>query len=209
MIWELTQRALAVIALVVLSPLFVILYVLVRATSPGPFLFRQQRRGLDGEPITVLKVRTLSVGSERGTALGVRQDNVAITPIGRVLRELKLDELPQLINVARGEMALVGPRPLPIALEDELSEKIPGFSARHQVKPGLTNLAQVTVVDNGVGEDLIRDWRLRFEAERHYLRHRSAGYDVILIALTLLFIARRLLRAALERRTRPQPELAL
>ena len=67
----------------------------------------------------------------------------------------------------------------------------------------------ISVVDNGVGEDLIRDWRLRFEAERHYLRHRSAGYDVILIALTLLFIARRLLRAALERRTRPQPELAL
>jgi lipopolysaccharide/colanic/teichoic acid biosynthesis glycosyltransferase len=194
--WEWTQRGLALTALVALSPLLLVLYVAVRVTSPGPFLFRQARRCRGGEPITVLKIRTLGVGSERKTTFGVRQDNPSITPIGRVLRELKLDELPQLWNVVRGDMALVGPRPIPLRLEDELANQIPGFERRHLVKPGLTNLGQVTVVDNGVGEDMLRDWRLRFEAERHYLRHKSCAYDVVLIALTVLFITRRLGRAA-------------
>ena len=100
--WDLTQRGLALLALLLLSPLFACLYLAVRGTSRGPFLFRQQRRGRGGAPIVVLKIRTMSLGSERKTALGVRQDNPSITRVGRVLRELKLDELPQLWNVVRG-----------------------------------------------------------------------------------------------------------
>jgi putative colanic acid biosynthesis UDP-glucose lipid carrier transferase len=202
--WEVAQRALALAALVVLAPVFALLYVLVRGTSPGPFLFQQERRGRGGVPITVLKVRTLRVNSEAATALGVRQTNTAITSVGRVLRELKLDELPQLWNVVRGDMALVGPRPIPMPLDDELTEKIPGFERRREVKPGLTNLGQVTVVDNGVGDDLLRDWRQRFEAELHYLEHRSLAYDLVLIGLTVLFIVRRLARSV-DRRLQLRP----
>lgn len=201
--WLLAQRALAAGALVALSPLFGLVWLAVRATSPGPFLFRQQRRGLGGAPFTIYKIRTMTLGSERATALGVEKTNPAITSVGRVLRELKLDELPQLVNVLRGEMVFVGPRPLPIALEDRLLEDLPGFERRWEVRPGLTNLAQVSLFDNGVGDELLDDWRRRAQGELNLLRHQSPAYDLILIALTVAFLLRRV--AGRLRRTPSAP----
>jgi len=200
--WSALQRLAAILALVALAPLFAALYVAVRATSRGPFLFRQVRPGQGERPFTIFKIRTLRQDSEGATALGVTRRDARITAIGRWLRELKLDELPQLWNVARGEMAIVGPRPIPAALDRELRGAIPGFARRYLVRPGLTNLSQVTIADNRVGSDLLADWRLRFEGELHYLEHRSVAYDLAMIGLTALFVLRRLARVAARPRRR-------
>jgi lipopolysaccharide/colanic/teichoic acid biosynthesis glycosyltransferase len=186
---------LAAAALLAAAPLFAVLYVAVRATSQGPFLFRQERPGREGRPFTIYKIRTMTVGSESRTALGVTQTSPSITRVGRLLRELKLDELPQLWNVLRGEMAIVGPRPLPVALSKHLSERIPGFRDRQRVRPGLSLVSQVCLHDNEVGEGLVADWTRRATGERHYLRHRSVAYDALVIALTVLFVGRRLHRS--------------
>jgi N-acetylglucosaminyldiphosphoundecaprenol N-acetyl-beta-D-mannosaminyltransferase len=190
--WHWVQRGVAASALGILSPLFALLWVLVRATSRGPFLFTQSRRGLGGRPFTIYKIRTMSVGSEAHTALGVQRGNAYVTRVGRILRELKLDELPQLYNVARGDMAFVGPRPIPMALEDEIVRNVPRFAERQQARPGLTNLAQVSLDDNG--EDPVADWAQRSEAELLTVRRSGVAHDLVVIALTLCFLLRRATR---------------
>jgi lipopolysaccharide/colanic/teichoic acid biosynthesis glycosyltransferase len=198
--WHLCQRALALVALLALTPLFALLWLAVRLSSPGPFLFRQQRRGLAGRPFTIYKIRTLRTGTERSTALGVTSGNSSITSVGRVLRELKLDELPQLWNIVTGDMEFVGPRPIPLALEEELSGHLPAFRRRHALRPGLTNVAQVSILDNRIGADLLRDWSRRFEGELHCLGHKSVSYDLLVIAMTVTFLFRKV-----ARRLAPQP----
>lgn len=192
-IWMGTQRLLAASALLVLSPLLLSLVMAIRLESNGPALFRQQRRGLNDRPFDVLKFRTMSLGAEADTRLGTAANNPRITRLGAVLRRLKLDELPQLWNIARGEMAVVGPRPVPIALDDHLRQHLPGFAIRNSVRPGLSNLGQICVIDNEVDDRLIADWSLRFEAELHYLRHRGFRYDMVILTLTALFVLRRLI----------------
>jgi N-acetylglucosaminyldiphosphoundecaprenol N-acetyl-beta-D-mannosaminyltransferase len=193
------------LALLLISPLLLLLYLAVKITSPGPFLFQQQRPGYRGQRFTIFKIRTMHVGSEKTTRLGVTQRHSGITPIGRLLRELKLDELPQLWNVARGDMELVGPRPLPVALHEELSGKIRRFDRRYDVRPGLSNVSQVAVLDNAVGEELIADWTLRLEGELHYVRNKSFAYDVLVLAMTTLFVVRK----AIGSRTRPEAPATL
>lgn len=192
--WRLAQRGLALSGMVAAFPVFAAMYVGVKLSSPGPFLFQQRRRGFLGQPFTIYKVRTMSLGSETRTALGVQNNDPSVTRIGRVLRALKLDELPQLFNVVRGDMEIVGPRPIPVALENRLLEEIPGFGMRHLVRPGLTNVSQVSVVDNELDDRLIADWTLRAEGERHYVANKSLGYDLAMIPLTVLYIGRKLVR---------------
>ncbi len=189
--WLYLQRVFAATACVALAPLFLLMYASVRLTSKGPFLFRQARRGVNGLPFEILKVRTLAVNSENSTRLGTSNTSPHATRVGKLLRALKLDELPQLWNVARGDMAFVGPRPIPEALYQHLSEQIAGFEIRHSIRPGLTNLAQVSLADNSLDERLVADWSERFQAELHYIRHRSVGYDLLIIGMTVLFIVRR------------------
>ena len=116
----------------------------------------------------------------------------------QILRDLKIDELPQLWNVFVGQMELVGPRPISIPLHERLLTEIPGFAARTTVRPGLTNLGQVTILDNQAASRLKEDWRTRFEGECHYLQNKSVSYDVVLLVLTIVFIVRK----ALSRRRR-------
>ena len=190
--WAIAQRVIGYAGCILLAPVFLLMYVLVKATSPGPFLFEQRRRGYRGVPIMVLKVRTMEVGAEQRTQLGTSRRSSRITSVGRLLRELKLDELPQLWNVARGDMELVGPRPIPNALDDEIRKHIPDFAMRYQVKPGLTNVSQVAVLDNKLGEKLVDDWQLRFEGEIHYIKNKSFVYDVVVLAMTVLYVLRKL-----------------
>jgi lipopolysaccharide/colanic/teichoic acid biosynthesis glycosyltransferase len=192
--WRWAQVGIASLAVLLLSPVFLVMWILVRATSPGPFLFTQTRPGKNGVPFKIYKVRTMRAGAEKKTALGVTNTNPQVTAIGRILRTLKLDELPQLWNVARGEMALVGPRPIPAALDNELREKIPGFELRYSVRPGLTSIGQICVNDNAVGEQLVADWSLRFEGELHYLRNRCVRYDLLMLFMTALYVARKFLK---------------
>jgi N-acetylglucosaminyldiphosphoundecaprenol N-acetyl-beta-D-mannosaminyltransferase len=202
-LWSAAQRFAAIVATALLLPLVPLVWLAVKITSPGPFFFRQTRRGQGGRPFTIYKVRTLCVGAEQKTALGVTKQDPQITRIGRLLRQLKIDELPQLWNVVRGEMEVVGPRPIPTALEDRLRTQVRGFVERNRVKPGLTSLAQVAVVDNRVGADLVEDWHERFEAELHYIRRKSFGYDLVVLLMSFVFLMRSFVRVV---RGSPRPE---
>jgi N-acetylglucosaminyldiphosphoundecaprenol N-acetyl-beta-D-mannosaminyltransferase len=192
-LWQITQQLFAGAALLSLSPIFLVMWALTKLSSKGPFLYIQERRGIYGATFEIYKVRTMRPGCEKDTALGVSDGAAVVTPVGRVLRALKLDELPQLWNVMRGDMALVGPRPIPTALDRELRAKIPGFEMRYSVRPGLTSIGQICVQDNALRDALVLDWTLRFEGELHYLRHRSVTYDLLMIFMTGLFVVKKLL----------------
>jgi lipopolysaccharide/colanic/teichoic acid biosynthesis glycosyltransferase len=179
---------------VLLSPLLLVLWAAVKLDSPGPFLFRQPRTGYRGREFEIYKIRTMAEDAERATTLGTRGDGRYVTRVGRLLRKLKLDELPQLWNVVRGEMAIVGPRPIPVPLYEELSRHIPDFFLRNEVPPGLTNLSQISLADNRLGPELIADWRLRFDGELHYIRHKNVWYDLAIVLMTAAFVLRRALR---------------
>jgi polysaccharide biosynthesis/export protein len=190
--WSVAQRLLAALMLVLLAPLFLILYPAVRLSSPGPFFYSQMRPGRNGVPFRAYKLRTMRVGADRNAdaARSVRSGDPMVTPIGRFLRSTKIDEAPQLYNVVRGDMALVGPRPIAISFQQELEAKIPGFSARLLVKPGLSSLPQVCVLESQAPERVVEDWSRRFRMERHYIANQSVAYDIVIIGLTAALILR-------------------
>ena len=197
-LWALVQRLVALVMLVLAIPLMLVLYVPVRLSARAPFFFRQKRPGFMGREFTIWKITTMRQGSDKVAKYekGVTIDDPNVTRIGRFLRDTKIDELPQLLNVVRGEMELVGPRPIAPGLNQMLCEKIPGFNHRYLVKPGLTNVSQVSVLENAVGDKTVEDWKLRFEGEEHYIRNKSVSYDLILILLTGVFVLRKGVRRA-------------
>lgn len=209
--WRLLQRLLAAFTLVAFAPLFFVLFVLVKTTSKGPFIYKQTRPGRSGVPFTAYKIRTMRTGADKDNSRARRVDtnDPMITPIGRILRDLKLDELPQLMNVIKGDMALVGPRPIAPPLQAELEKNIPGFRRRLAVKPGLTSLAQVCLFDNEADDKVIDDWTTRFEAELDYIYRKSAAYDVVIIGLTAMFLAKKVARRIPKKLVVVVPLLAL
>jgi putative colanic acid biosynthesis UDP-glucose lipid carrier transferase len=170
-------------ALPLLVPLGLVIAGLVRATSPGPVLFKQRRYGLDGKPITVLKFRTMTTLEDgEHTYKQVTRGDARVTPLGKVLRATSLDELPQLFNVLCGTMSLIGPRPHALAVNEQYRKLIPGYMVRHKVKPGITGWAQV----NGCrGGDDLESMRRRTEYDLAYLRSWSLSLDVLIVIKTL------------------------
>jgi lipopolysaccharide/colanic/teichoic acid biosynthesis glycosyltransferase len=175
------KRALDVVgasaALVLLGPLLAIAALAVKLEDGGPAFFRQRRVGLHGSEFELLKLRTMIVGAElQGAGHAVDRDDARITRVGRVLRRLSIDELPQLWNVVRGDMSLVGPRP---TLAYQVSRYSPRQRRRLDVKPGITGWAQV----NGRAA---LPWDQRIELDLWYVEHRSAWLDVKILARTPL-----------------------
>jgi lipopolysaccharide/colanic/teichoic acid biosynthesis glycosyltransferase len=187
--------AVALTALIVLSPLLIVVAVLVRATTPGPVLFRQSRLGLGRRPFVLYKFRTMYPGrpddvhreyirklltQDQPPAGGRRglyklERDPRVTPPGRLLRRTSVDELPQLLNVVRGEMSLVGPRP-PLAWEAELAG--PAYDQRFAVPPGLTGLWQVS------GRNRLT-MRQGLDLDVEYARRRSFWLDLVILAKTV------------------------
>jgi len=166
-------------ALILLSPLMGAIALAVRVTLGQPVLFRQERPGLHERPFTLLKFRTMTdARDERGVLLS---DAERVTGLGRFLRSTSLDELPELINVLRGEMSLVGPRPL---LMSYLPHYTPTQRRRHEVRPGITGLAQIN------GRNALA-WEQRFALDVWYVDHRSIGLDLKIIALTFWKVIKR------------------
>jgi lipopolysaccharide/colanic/teichoic acid biosynthesis glycosyltransferase len=164
---------------VVLSPLLLGIGAMTRLTMGSPVLFRDERAGRHGKPFTLVKFRTM-----RPLRPGERSpdsDHVRLTRLGRVLRSTSLDELPTLWNVLRGDMALIGPRPLPVRYLERYS---PRQARRHEVRPGITGWAQVHG-RNAVG------WSERFELDVWYVEHRSLAVDVRILARTVEIVVRR------------------
>jgi lipopolysaccharide/colanic/teichoic acid biosynthesis glycosyltransferase len=161
---------LSVLGLAVLSPLLLGLAIAVRLALGSPILFRQSRPGLHGRPFTLYKFRSL-----RDDPTGTRPDQERLTRFGSMLRQTSLDELPELWNVLRGDMSLVGPRPL---LMEYLPLYTPEQARRHDVRPGLTGWAQVN------GRNAI-SWEEKFRLDLWYVEHQSLGLDLRILALTL------------------------
>ena len=171
---------LAALALALLSPLLALAAVLIRLESRGPVLYRQRRVGRGGEPFELWKLRTMVPGAESmGAGIYVVQGDPRITRIGRRLRRFSLDELPNLVNVIRGEMAIVGPRPTVQAQVDRYTER---QLRRLEVKPGITGWAQVN------GRTSL-PWPERIELDVWYVEHRSLWLDLRILAKTARMLA--------------------
>jgi putative colanic acid biosynthesis UDP-glucose lipid carrier transferase len=175
----------ASLALVLLALPLLVIALLVATTSSGPVFFAQTRYGLDGRPFNMLKFRTMTV-TEDGSTPGLQQarrDDPRVTPLGRILRRWSLDELPQLLNVLKGSMSLVGPRPHAVDHNERYRQLIPGYMQRHSFKPGMTGLAQV---EGWRGETAELDaMARRVEADLRYQREWSLGMDVKILLRTL------------------------
>ncbi len=137
------DRVTALFLLLLISPLLLLVAIMIRLDSRGPILFRQDRHGRDGEIFSIYKFRTMTADASRQAFRQATVGDVRVTRFGRILRRTSVDELPQLLNVLRGEMSLVGPRPHPIALDRQYGKTIPNYMQRYAVRPGMTGLAQV------------------------------------------------------------------
>jgi putative colanic acid biosynthesis UDP-glucose lipid carrier transferase len=177
------DRVFSFAVLVGLSPLLLGIAVMVKLSSRGPVLFRQQRLGIDGQPFDVFKFRTMRQHQDCGVTQAAR-DDPRVTRVGAFLRRTSLDELPQFINVLRGEMSVVGPRPHAMEHNEIYKELIDRYMLRHRVKPGITGWAQI----NGLrGQtDTIEKMRKRIEFDIYYIQHWSFELDLRIILRTAL-----------------------
>jgi sugar transferase (PEP-CTERM system associated) len=173
----------AVVALIALSPIMLAVAAAIRLSSPGPVLYHQQRVGQGNRIFTIHKFRSMRPDAERGVGAvwAVPGADPRVTWIGRVLRRTRLDELPQIWNILRGEMSLVGPRPERPEFVGKLTEQIPFYGLRHTVKPGLTGWAQVRYTYGSTVEDAME----KLQYDLFYVKNLSLTFDVLIILDTL------------------------
>jgi Undecaprenyl-phosphate glucose phosphotransferase len=179
----LEDKILSAILLILVSPLMAACAIAIKLDSKGPVIFRQKRYGFNNEEIIVFKFRTMYHNESREHVFKqATKNDPRVTRVGRFLRRTSLDELPQLFNVWQGTMSLVGPRPHPIALNEKFDALIAGYSARHNVKPGITGWAQV----NGYrGEtEVLEKMKLRIEHDIFYIENWSVLFDMRILAMT-------------------------
>lgn len=175
------DRSVALLGLVLASPVLLACAVAVRISSPGPILFKQKRHGWNGNIINVLKFRSMKVHNDVQVKQAQKEDP-RVTRVGRFLRRSSLDELPQLFNVLRGDMSLVGPRPHAVAHNDYYSDKILAYMARHRIKPGITGLAQISGYRGET--DTIDKMQKRVELDLEYINHWSLWLDIKILLKT-------------------------
>lgn len=175
----------ALLLLLLLAPAMGLTAILVKASSPGPIIFKQRRLTLGGREFWLYKFRTMRSDAEvgRGAQFAQRGDS-RVTPVGRFLRRTRLDELPQLINVVRGEMSLIGPRPERPEMAHELVKVIPSFERRLNAKAGLTGLAQVV---QGYPDD-IEGYRSKVALDRLYIQKQSLLLDLWIAVRTVAVV---------------------
>ena len=178
------DRVLALLILVLISPLMLSIAIGVKRSSPGPVLFRQKRHGWDGKPIKVYKFRTMKIHEEKdGQVTQATKGDPRVTRFGAFLRRTSLDELPQFFNVLQGRMSIVGPRPHALAHNELYKDQVEAYMQRHRVKPGITGWAQV----NGWrGEtDTLDKMEKRVEYDLYYIENWSLWLDLKIILLTV------------------------
>ena len=180
--WAILKRSfdlfVSIVGIIILSPLFLILAIGVKRSSPGPILFRQTRVGYQRREFQMLKFRSMRQNDEENTAWTTNADPRK-TKFGAMIRKFSLDELPQLFNIIRGDMSLVGPRPELPHFVEQFKETIPFYMVKHQVKPGMTGWAQV----NGYRGDTSIEKRI--ELDLWYIDHWSAWLDIQILFKTV------------------------
>jgi exopolysaccharide biosynthesis polyprenyl glycosylphosphotransferase len=171
---------LGALILIVTSPLMLIIGLVIKLTSAGPILYRQERIGMDGRLFQILKFRTMKEDAEKDTGpVWAKENDSRRTKIGAFLRKMSLDELPQLFNVLKGEMSLVGPRPERPDFVEGFKDRIPLYMLRHKTKAGMTGWAQV------------KGWRgntsleKRIEHDLYYIQHWSISFDLKILLMTM------------------------
>lgn len=186
------KRALDVIVsatvLLLLAPVFLVIALAILIETPGPILFSQHRTGYRGQVFFILKFRSMTVQEDDGNVVQACRGDARITRVGAVLRKLSLDELPQLINVLRGEMSLVGPRPHAVAHDRQFMQLVPNYMRRFGARPGITGLAQV----HGLRGEIVRESAiiLRTAADVRYIEQWSFVGDLKILLRTALLIFR-------------------
>lgn len=172
----------SLIALIVSSPLWILIAILIKLTSKGPVLYKQVRVGKNGKHFKILKFRSMRVDAEKGTGpVWAGKNDPRVTTIGRFLRKTHLDELPQFINVLVGDMSLVGPRPERPFFVEKLSKEIPLYNRRHRVKPGITGWAQV----KHKYDESIEDVKTKLKYDLYYIENMSWRLDLKILVNTL------------------------
>ncbi|MDO5100741.1 MAG: sugar transferase [Eubacteriales bacterium] len=187
LIKRILDTVLSLLGLIIISPIFLVLMVLIRVTSVGPVFFFQERLGYKGKVFKIIKFRTMVVNAENmGTGVVINEkSDPRITKIGKILRKTSLDELPQLINVIKGDMALVGPRPpVPYHPYDGYRNYPDWAVKRFEVKPGITGLAQVELKSDA-------SWEERIVVDNKYVDRFSVGYDFVIILKTIGAVLKR------------------
>ena len=169
----------AAICLIILSPLMILIAILVKLSSKGPIFYSQERVSYDGTPFTILKFRTMSLDAEEEGPRWAVEGDARVTALGKFLRRHNLDELPQLFNVLRGDMSIVGPRPERPVFIDKFKEKVPHYMLRHKVPAGMTGWAQV----NGWRGNTSIDKRIEYDL--YYIENWSLVLDFKILVLTL------------------------
>jgi exopolysaccharide biosynthesis polyprenyl glycosylphosphotransferase len=167
----------SLLALALCLPLFVIVAAAIFLESGSPVLYRQTRTGLRGKPFQMLKFRSMRIDAEEAGPQWAADADPRITRVGRWIRKLRIDELPQLVNVLRGEMSLVGPRPERPEFVDMLEEQIPYYGLRHSVRPGITGWAQVKYQYGASVEDT----KTKLEYDFFYIKHLSIMLDLAVL----------------------------
>ncbi len=169
----------SLLGIIITSPVMLLVAILVKLTSKGPIIFKQERVGLHNKTFQMYKFRSMRVQSEKREKKGwTRKNDPRVTPIGRLIRKTSIDELPQLFNILKGDMSLVGPRPERPQFVEKFMEEIPRYNVKHQVRPGLTGWAQV----NGLRGDT--SIRKRVEYDIYYIENWSFFFDIKIIIMT-------------------------
>jgi len=172
---------LAIFTIILLLPVIIILSLLIKLSGKGPVIFTQERTGRHGKPFTIFKFRSLHPGSEEGIQLLSDKNDKRITSVGRLMRRHKLDEIPNFINVLRGEMSLVGPRPEQKYYIDLITAKAPDYKLLQSIKPGITSWGQVKYGYASTVDEMIE----RLEYDLYYYEKRSLWFDLKIVFLTL------------------------
>ena len=169
----------SIFAIILFSPIMLITAILIKLTSPGPLIYKQERVGLHNQPFQMYKFRSMEVQDPKKEKKGwTVKNDPRVTPIGKIIRRTSIDELPQLFNILKGDMSLVGPRPERPFFVEKFREEIPRYMVKHQVRPGLTGWAQI----NGYRGDT--SIRKRIEHDLYYIENWTLGFDFKIIFLT-------------------------
>jgi len=173
-----------IVLVLVLSPLFIVLTlaiaIAIKLDSRGPILFEQPRTGRHGTPFNVLKFRSMIATDRLDSIRFAEKNDKRITSVGRFLRRLRLDELPQMWNVLKGEMSLIGPRPEQLEFTDRFDQVIPFYGFRHTLRPGITGWAQV-MYGYAASDD---QTRAKLEFDFFYIKHISLWLDIVIFIKT-------------------------
>ncbi|MDR7232002.1 putative colanic acid biosynthesis UDP-glucose lipid carrier transferase [Caulobacter sp. BE264] len=170
-------------ALLFFAPLLLLVAVLIKLESPGPVLFRQSRGGLNGKAFTIFKFRSMRCQENGSKVVQAKRDDDRITTIGRFIRKTSIDELPQLLNVLRGDMSIVGPRPHALAHDEQYGALIANYHLRFRTRPGLTGLAQIKGLRGGTSA--VEAMAARIDADNEYIERCTLGGDVKILLMTV------------------------